>query len=97
MAALPSELIEPLLADLFSWYLRDYAKSAQEDTDGARLRDAVTVINRITILNHSDGVNGVHASIASLNLQMMTDKLLRMDDSERHEFLRQLVDEADNT
>lgn len=94
MTGLPSELIEPLFADTFSWYLRDYAASPQTDGDAERLRSALDVINRMSIVNQTDGVNGVHAGIASMNLRRLTENMLAEPAVERARFLEDLVRRA---
>jgi hypothetical protein len=88
---LPSEFIEPLFADTFSWYLRDYADSPMGVSDGDRLRAALEVINRMTILNQGSGSNGVHASIAIMNLQRLVDRLLLMGPAERRQLISDVI------
>jgi hypothetical protein len=78
--ALPSELLEPLLADAFSMCLRDLLKSKREQADYDRLYDQAHALSRITIVNQAYSEdwrdpNGVHASVAATNLLGMVGRL----------------------
>lgn len=91
--AIPSELLEPVLAEVFDWYLREAVTSGGSDESTNALLAAAKVINRLTIVNRGeDGRSpaGVHASMAAMNELRLAESFAAMAPDERRIFVGEL-------
>lgn len=95
MTALPSELLEPLLADACSIAIHRLLRSTGEDADLDRFVAEIKGIDSVAMANRGyatrwDDPTGVHASVAASNMWGMAMGLREKSRPERDAFLAKL-------
>lgn len=87
---MPSEMIEPLLAQTFSLALHKLVHSKRTDADLDRFVAHVEALNMLTTCNRARDYrdpSGVHASLAANNLLGMVEQFRRLPPDERDAML----------